>query len=96
MPATTITSAWRGLKRATSAPKRAMSNLLDAAAMNSMAQHDSPRGSGHSEFLRAQLISESAWVTKKPPSSLRPVSACFSGIISSVRWAPPAGALTFS
>ena len=57
VPATMSTSACRG-------EKRAMSNLLLAVAMNSMAQHDSPSGSGHRLFLRAQSTSASTRVTK--------------------------------
>jgi hypothetical protein len=55
VPATIIKSAWRGLGRKTSAPKRAMSNRDVVEAIISMAQHANPKVSGHSEDLRAQL-----------------------------------------
>src|SRR5581483_396844 len=64
VPATSITSAWRGEKRTTSAPKRLMSNRLAPTAMNSMAQQAVPSGNGHSELLRAQLNSVLRDVTK--------------------------------
>jgi hypothetical protein len=70
VPATIITSLWRGEKRMTSAPNRAMSNRDDAVAMSSMAQQAKPMGMGHNEFLRIQLMAESNWVKMTFPSIL--------------------------
>ena len=56
MPATIITSDWRGEKRITSMPKREMSNRLAPVAISSMAQQASPIGIGQMEFLRPQLM----------------------------------------
>ena len=53
-PAQMMRSAWRGLKRTASAPKRAMSNREAAVAMNSMPQHAVAKGNGHSEYFRHQ------------------------------------------
>src|SRR5262245_8330024 len=64
VPATSITSAWRGEKRTTSAPKRLMSKRPAPTAMNSIAQQAVPRGNGQSELLRAQLNSVLTEVTK--------------------------------
>src|SRR6185295_637236 len=61
-PETIITSAWRGLARNTSEPKRARSFLDEVAFIISIAQHARPNVAGHSEDLRAQLISESSRV----------------------------------
>src|SRR5215211_5266385 len=58
-PETIITSARRGLARKTSDPKRARSFRDDVAFIISIAQHASPNVAGHSDDLRAQLISES-------------------------------------
>src|ERR1039458_7367716 len=55
VPATIIKSAWRGLGRKTSAPKRAMSKREVVEAIISIAQQASPKVSGQSEDLRAQL-----------------------------------------
>ena len=63
-------SDWRGEKRITSAPKRAMSNRLDAVPINSMAQQARPMGIGHMELERIQLITASARVTTTSPSIL--------------------------
>src|SRR6185295_9878511 len=63
-PETIITSAWRGLARNTSEPKRARSFLEEVAFIISMAQHAKPKVAGHSEDLRAQLINESRLVVK--------------------------------
>src|SRR6267142_1900229 len=61
-PETIITSACRGLARNTSEPKRARS-LRDAVAfIISIAQQARPNVAGHSDDLRAQLISESSRV----------------------------------
>src|SRR5215203_6369018 len=61
-PETIITSAWRGLARNTSEPKRARSLRDEVAFIISIAQHASPNVAGQSEDLRAQLISESSRV----------------------------------
>jgi hypothetical protein len=55
VPETIIKSAWRGLGRKTSAPKRAMSKREVVEAIISMAQQARPKVSGQSEDLRAQL-----------------------------------------
>src|SRR5437763_13123096 len=84
-PETIITSAWRGLARKTSEPKRARSLRDEVAFIISMAQHASPNVAGQSEDLRAQFTSESSLVVKtsgrasaktfskpiKPPQRLR-------------------------
>jgi hypothetical protein len=70
VPATIITSDWRGENRITSAPNRAMSNRLAPVAINSIAQQASPMGIGHNEFLRNQLIAASTRVTMTSPSTL--------------------------
>src|ERR687884_929078 len=58
-PETIITSAWRGLARKTSEPKRARSWRESVVAIISMAQQASPKVAGQSEDLRAQLTSAS-------------------------------------
>src|SRR5918999_5623758 len=58
-PETIITSAWRGLARNTSEPKRARSLREDVAFIISIAQQARPNVAGHSDDLRAQLIKES-------------------------------------
>src|SRR3954462_14715650 len=63
-------SDWRGEKRMTSAPKRAMSNRLEAVAISSIVQQARPIGMGHIEFVRIQLMAESAVVTMTSPSIL--------------------------
>jgi hypothetical protein len=68
VPATIITSHWRGEKRITSAPNRAISNRDAAAAINSIAQQARPIGIGHSEFLRTQLSAASKRVKITLPS----------------------------
>src|SRR5579862_1470347 len=65
-PAQIRTSAWRGEKLMRSMPKRARSNLLAAVAMNSIAQQAVPKGIGHSEFARPQLIRKSSLVATQP------------------------------
>jgi hypothetical protein len=45
-----------------------MSYLADAVAINSIAQHASPIGIGHNEFLRIQLMAASTRVTITLPS----------------------------
>src|SRR5476649_1923528 len=68
VPATIITSLWRGEKRITSAPKREISNREDEAAINSMAQQARPIGIGHKELLRIQLMAASTFVKITLPS----------------------------
>ena len=54
VPAITIRSASRGVPRITSAPKRAMSNLLVRLVAISTKQHDKPNPNGQMEFFRPQ------------------------------------------
>src|ERR1043166_210376 len=61
-PETIITSAWRGLARKTSEPKRARSWRASVVAIISMAQQARPKVAGHKLVLRAQLPSESSRV----------------------------------
>src|SRR5215218_8872892 len=61
-PETIITSAWRGLARKTSEPKRARSWRESVVAIISMAQQARPKVAGHRLDLRAQLTSESSRV----------------------------------
>src|ERR671916_556921 len=61
-PETIITSAWRGLARKTSEPKRARSLRAEVAFIISMAQQARPKVAGHKLDLRAQLTSESSRV----------------------------------
>jgi hypothetical protein len=70
VPATIMTSLWRGEKRITSAPKRAMSKRDEAEPISSMAQQARPIGMGQSEFFRIQLIAASAFVKMILPSIL--------------------------
>src|ERR1700684_3750431 len=65
-----MTSACRGEKRMTSAPKRELSKRLAAAAINSIAQHAKPIGMGQSELLRIQLIAASRRGANTSPSVL--------------------------
>src|SRR5215216_119267 len=64
-PAQMSTSACRGEKLIRSMPKRARSNRLAAVAMNSIAQQAVPKGMGHSELDRAQLVRKSSFVVTK-------------------------------
>src|SRR6266446_2808155 len=59
VPATIITSAWRGVARKTPAPRRSRSNRAAPVAIISMAQQASPNVIGQSELARAQLITQS-------------------------------------
>src|SRR6266568_225872 len=90
VPATIITSDWRGENRITSEPKREMSKRLAATAISSMAQQASPMGIGHNEFFRNQFNAASTRVTTTPPSifELYPTSALVG--ISLARVGPPA------
>src|SRR3977135_174729 len=63
-PETIITSACLGEARKTSEPKRARSFRELVAFIISMAQQARPKVAGHSDDLRAQLISESSRVVK--------------------------------
>ena len=47
-----------------------MSNRAPPTAISSIAQHAKPIGIGHMEFVRIQLITESARDTTTPPSTL--------------------------
>jgi len=62
VPATTMTSAWRGDAR-TMVPIRSRSTRLAAAAMSSMAQQLVPIGKIHSEFVTPQVRSWSSTPT---------------------------------
>src|SRR5437867_13259958 len=53
-------SAWRGLARKTSMPKRALSKWAMPMANISMAQQARPNAAGHVEDLRAHLTSLSS------------------------------------
>src|SRR5918992_2129412 len=61
-PAQISTSACLGEKLIRSIPNRARSKRLAAVAMNSIAQQAVPKGIGHSEFARAQLVRKSSRV----------------------------------
>src|SRR3954453_7813424 len=61
-PAQMSTSACRGEKLCRSMPKRAISKRLAAVAMYSIAQQAVPKGIGHSELARAQLVRKSSRV----------------------------------
>src|SRR5437763_5506055 len=68
-PETIITSAWRGLARKTSEPKRARSLREEVAFIISIAQQARPNVAGHRLDLRAQLMSESSRVVKTSGNS---------------------------
>src|SRR3954451_9505008 len=59
VPEKIITSACRGEPRKTSAPKRAMSNRLDAVQIISIAQHARPNPRGQRLERRPQLYTVS-------------------------------------
>src|SRR5918994_36607 len=61
-PAQMKTSACLGEKLCRSIPNRAMSNRLAAVAIYSMAQQAVPKGIGHNELARAQLVRKSSRV----------------------------------
>src|SRR5262249_60766460 len=63
VPITIKRSAWRGVKRGSSAPKRSMSYGDIDSDMNSMAQQAVANGYGKIEYLRAQPIARSSLVT---------------------------------
>src|SRR6185437_7910244 len=89
-PAQINRSACLGEKAWRSMPKRAMSYLLAAVAMNSMAQHAVPNGIGHSEFLRPQLTNWSSLVV------IQGSSLVISTVRGSGRGLNPIAALLFS
>src|SRR5215472_10519599 len=68
-PATIIRSAWRGLARKTSAPKREMSQREALADIISIAQQARPNVAGQSELLRPQSRTLFTWVTRMPNPS---------------------------
>src|SRR3954470_4303407 len=68
VPATIITSDWRGLGRNTT-PKRSRSYRDAPACIISTAQHARPNDIGHIDPLRAQLMTLSSDVVTKPFSS---------------------------
>ena len=59
VPETIIRSAWRGEPRKTSAPKRAMSNRLEAVQIISIAQQARPNPRGQRLDRRPQLYTVS-------------------------------------
>ena len=65
VPATIIRSAWRGVGRKASMPKRDMSKRDIALAIISKAQHARPNVSGHTADFRPQLMSASIDVTAR-------------------------------
>src|SRR5579859_7664959 len=65
-PATIIRSAWRGVARGIT-PIRSRSNRLAKAAIISIAQHASPKVSGHRDAARPQLSAPSTVVRMSPP-----------------------------
>ena len=69
-----ITSAWRGVARATSNPKRDQSYFAAAVLIISMAQQLVPNTNGHNELERAQLITSSNLLITIPP----PATGCTS------------------
>src|SRR2546421_12472184 len=70
-----ITSAWRGVARNASEPKRAISNRAATVLIISIAQQARPKVRGHSEFERAQLRRLSNDVTRTlPPFSMSPMT----------------------
>jgi hypothetical protein len=63
VPITMRRSAWRGVKRGSSAPKRSMSYADIDSDMNSIAQHAVANGYGKIEYFRAHPIARSSFVT---------------------------------
>ncbi len=68
-------SAWRGLKRGNSAPKRAMSYRPAIALMYSMPQQAVTNGYWKMEFFRAQPRALERFFSKKPMLSPRRVTS---------------------
>src|SRR5262249_35742381 len=90
-PATIMTSAWRGLARKTSAPKRATSLRASVIAIISIAQQANPKVAGQIEDLRPQLTKSSSRVVitsgrTSPIFVSRPIFFDFQ--ISNLRLAP--------
>src|SRR5580704_17233334 len=74
-------SAWRGLKRTSSAPKREMSYIELTTPMNSMAQQAVPKGNGHRLLRRPQLTTGSTRLVMKPsPRLISGVTAAGTGL----------------
>src|SRR5690606_27570437 len=67
VPAMMITSACRGVARATSKPKREKSYLAEATLIISIPQQLVAKVSGHKELERAQLIISCIPVAIMPP-----------------------------
>ncbi len=67
VPAIMITSACRGVARATSKPKREKSYFADATAIISIPQQLVAKVSGHNELDLAQLITSSSLLNTTPP-----------------------------
>src|SRR5699024_7277940 len=65
-PAMIIRSAWRGEARKTSIPNRATSNRGVPAAIISIAQHASPKVTGHIDEDRTQPARSSTFPSRKP------------------------------
>src|SRR5574340_337953 len=82
VPATTITSASRGVCRITSAPKRAISCLLVRLVIISTKQQEVPNPKGQREFFRPQA---SRSVTRERMNPGRPLPSFIS-----IRDSPPA------
>src|SRR5262249_45736558 len=74
VPITMMRSAWRGVKRGRSAPKRSMSYGDIESDMYSIAQHAVAKGYGKIEYLRAQPMARSRRVrtTASPRSASSP------------------------
>jgi len=70
VPATIMTSDWRGEGRKTPAPKRSRSKREAPVAIISMAQQARPKVIGQGEDLRAQLKSQSREVVTMFGSNL--------------------------
>src|SRR4030095_3130314 len=67
VPAIIITSAWRGVARATSNPNLLQSYFAEAVDIISMAQQLVPKTSGHNELLLAQSMRSSSLLVMMPP-----------------------------
>src|SRR6185369_9223379 len=67
VPAIIITSAWRGVARATSNPNLEKSYFADATDIISIPQQLVAKVKGHRELERAQLITSSSLLKTTPP-----------------------------
>src|SRR3954471_7092078 len=67
VPAIIITSAWRGVARATSKPKREKSYFEEATDIISIPQQLVAKVSGHKELERAQLTMSLKELMRMPP-----------------------------